>query len=367
MGPTGLMVTKRQRSIIVLAVLIVLFFLYAIPHQYQLRNTFSYITRPIWDTAFVPDQVLRHVWADGVEVSDNICELHDWKRRDSVPQVFDGVLFSTELDLLELRWNELDPVVDKFFLVESNYTFTGLPKSSVFLEHKDEARFARFSHKLVHHIMPPPTPGTEPFTYENAHRDAMTQIINENGGRSSDHTTLVIMADVDELPSAQTIHLLKGCEGWGDRIHLSLRSFLYSFEWELVTPSWRAALQKWGPGQYYGHSPRKGQEVSALADSGWHCSFCFRTIHEFSLKMTGYSHADRVGGDDGLLDPKWIQNTICKGGDIFNMLPEAYSYKDMYALTHLEPLKGVTGLPRYLVDNWRRFNYLLPGGCKREQ
>jgi len=41
--------------------------------------------------------------------------------------------------------------------------------------------------------------------------------------------------------------------------------------------------------------------------------------------MKGFSHADRIGGRIDLLDPKRIQATICKGKDIFGMLPEAYS------------------------------------------
>ena len=43
--------------------------------------------------------------------------------------------------------------------------------------------------------------------------------------------------------------------------------------------------------------------------------------------MRGFSHADRIGGRIDLLDPKRIQNTICKGKDIFGMLPEAYSVR----------------------------------------
>jgi hypothetical protein len=54
----------------------------------------------------MPDTVLKHVWAGGMEVSDSVCKLHGWKLREARPQVFDAVLFSTELDLLELRWNE---------------------------------------------------------------------------------------------------------------------------------------------------------------------------------------------------------------------------------------------------------------------
>ena len=41
--------------------------------------------------------------------------------------------------------------------------------------------------------------------------------------------------------------------------------------------------------------------------------------------MKGFSHADRIAGRLNLLDPKRIQDTICKGKDIFGMLPEAYS------------------------------------------
>jgi len=46
---------------------------------------------------------------------------------------------------------------------------------------------------------------------------------------------------------------------------------------------------------------------------------------EYIVKMKGFSHADRIGGRIDLLDPKRIQTTICKGKDIFGMLPEAYS------------------------------------------
>ena len=76
---------------------------------------------------------------------------------------------------------------------------------------------------------------------------------------------------------------------------------------------------------YYRHS-KSGERI--LADSGWHCSFCFRTLTEYAAKMKGYSHSDRIGGRINLLDPKRIQDVVCKGRDIFGMLPEAYSVSD---------------------------------------
>lgn len=41
--------------------------------------------------------------------------------------------------------------------------------------------------------------------------------------------------------------------------------------------------------------------------------------------MQGFSHADRIGGNERLLDARRIQEVICRGEDIFGMLPEAYS------------------------------------------
>ncbi|EEB87915.1 hypothetical protein MPER_14526, partial [Moniliophthora perniciosa FA553] len=74
-----------------------------------------------------------------------------------------------------------------------------------------------------------------------------------------------------------------------------------------------------------------------LADAGWHCSFCFRTIPEYIQKMKGFSHSDRIGGNMDLLNPKKIQETICTGKDIFGMLPEAYRYADLLAQMSLQP------------------------------
>lgn len=101
-----------------------------------------------------------------------------------------------------------------------------------------------------------------------------------------------------------------------------------SFEWYIGQQSWRASVNIWKDHSYYRHSfAPKGIDGrdNVLADAGWHCSFCFRTLAEFKLKMQGYSHSDRLGGKTELLDPQRIQKVICKGADIFGMLPEAYN------------------------------------------
>jgi beta-1,4-mannosyl-glycoprotein beta-1,4-N-acetylglucosaminyltransferase len=81
----------------------------------------------------------------------SVCELHGWKARPGPKvKVIDAILMSTELDLLEIRMNELDHVVDRFYIVESNATFTGLPKETFFALNR--ARFSKFEKKISYRL-----------------------------------------------------------------------------------------------------------------------------------------------------------------------------------------------------------------------
>lgn len=201
----------------------------------------------------------------------------------------------------------------------------------------------------------PLKPEQSPWDVEAATRDTMTQLLRAHINQPDHAKTpfLVVMSDVDEIPSHHTLRLLKACD-FGSKIHLQLRNFMYrfveslrkvtsiiltrsrSFEWYLGPSSWRASVHLWNGLSYYRHS--KSTE-SILADSGWHCSYCFRTLPEYVIKMKGFSHADRIGGRIDLLDPKRIQDVICRGKDIFGMLPEAYSVSNFCRLAFCKALK----------------------------
>lgn len=81
--------------------------------------------------------------------------------------------------------------------------------------------------------------------------------------------------------------------------------------------------------------------------------------------MKAYSHADRVW-KKSFLDEKRIQRIICEGGNLFDMLPEEYSFKKL--ISKMGPIpksQSAINLPPYLIENAERFRYLLPGGCVR--
>lgn len=65
--------------------------------------------------------------------------------------IYDAFLFFNELDLLDIRFNLLNYVVDKFVIVESTVTFSGKPKRLFFNENK--YNFSKFSDKIIHVII----------------------------------------------------------------------------------------------------------------------------------------------------------------------------------------------------------------------
>lgn len=64
--------------------------------------------------------------------------------------ILDAFTFNFELDLLEIRLNELKSVVDYHILVESAHDLYGNPKPMYFHLHKWEKRFLKFRDKIIH-------------------------------------------------------------------------------------------------------------------------------------------------------------------------------------------------------------------------
>ncbi|RVW29392.1 hypothetical protein CK203_091727 [Vitis vinifera] len=196
-----------------------------------------------------------------------------------------------------------------------------------------------------------------PFVEEAYQRVALDQLLKIAG---IDDDDLLIMSDVDEIPSSHTINLLRWCDDIPPILHLRLRNYLYSFEFFLDNKSWRASVHRYQIGKTrYAHYR---QTDYVLSDAGWHCSFCFRHISEFIFKMKAYSHCDRVRFSH-YMNPKRVQDVICKGSDLFDMLPEEHTFKDI--IGKLGPIPhsfSAVHLPAYLLNNAEKYGFLLPDG-----
>ncbi|CAH1432818.1 unnamed protein product [Lactuca virosa] len=354
-------VTKRgfiRYTFLLLLILVTLSFI-AIFNHTQFQNISSFL-RPLWDTPPPPFQYIPHYYAENASIN-NLCNLHGWTLSSEPRNVFDAILFSNELDLLELRWRELYPYVTKFIILESNMTFTGIPKPLTFALNRH--RFAFAEEKIIYGFLPGDVPPSDvhidPFLIESHHRSIMNELIRRSGISDGD---LLIVSDTDEIPSSHTVNLLRLCDGLPSVLHLEMRNYLYSFEFPVDYNSWRATAHIYSRWSRYRHSR---QTDLILSDAGWHCSFCFRHLSDFVTKMTGYSHADRVKRKE-YLDYSRIQRKICGGDDLYDMLPEEFSFKKLIGKMGSVPRSSsAVHLPGYLIENAEKFKFLLPGGCQR--
>jgi len=114
-------------------------------------------------------------------------------------------------------WN----VVDLFIVLEADKTFTGKQKRLFLNESLDQFSWAKDKlHYQLYTGLVELKPNESPFKNENDMRYNMNQIIK----RFAKDGDIIICSDLDEIPSSNTIELLRECEGFPDIMHLQLKT-----------------------------------------------------------------------------------------------------------------------------------------------
>lgn len=248
--------------------------------------------------------------------------------------IYDCFCFFNELDILELRLNILNDIVDKFVLVEATYTHSGHPKKLFFQENK--TRFNHFQDKIIHIIVEqkPDIPPDESirdqaWALENAQRNA---IIRGLSNALPDDT--IIVSDVDEIPNPSAIKKAikeKGITRLGLRMYyfyLNYRNLSLGSKW--LGPQVASYSTFCNPkkcvadmGEFLRPYVNKGPTASVfrfaahnqlIKDAGWHFSY-LGGIPAVQKKITALAHTEF--NKDEILDPKHLQKCISQGVDIF--------------------------------------------------
>ena len=107
--------------------------------------------------------------------------------------IIDCFPFFNELDVLELRLNILDEVVDKFILVEASKTQTKLDKPFYFEENKN--RYSKFLDKIIH-VKIEDYPKEDGWAMENFQRNCIQLGLEKLNLTIND---IIAISDVDEI------------------------------------------------------------------------------------------------------------------------------------------------------------------------
>ncbi|KAG0043912.1 hypothetical protein BGZ83_010921 [Gryganskiella cystojenkinii] len=293
-----------------------------------------------------------------------------------------------ELDLLELRLNELSQHVDWFVIIEAERTFAGQPKPLYF--RLNEPRFEKFRRQILHVVLP-----AEKFDPQSSGWDR--EKVTRNLGfwttldthRPRDGDWLMI-SDMDELPRRSVLQAMRdqdlstengrlfsdGAEGSGsDLFRFACQFYYYSYEYQHTGPLWHGpVVARYRSSDYWSQKTRsddpqakimrdlsgddwreagnkmRGLRESSLAtyvdDACFHCSWCFPTIAQVTSKVESYSHFDH--NQDQYKSRQWILNAVKEGRDLFE--------RDLDQFVYVENNED---LPSYVSEHRKEFSYLL--------
>lgn len=219
--------------------------------------------------------------------------------------IYDAFIFKDELDLLEIRLNELNHIVDRFVLVEATKTFQNNHKSLVF--QNNSKRFSSFLEKVIHVTIDDFPAFTGAWAQEYYQRNA---IMRGLAGCQADD--VVLISDVDEIPRPDAIVAFMNSPG----VKVLEQAFYYyflncrcvSFNWVRGTRLLRYQ-DVTSPQEIREH---KGDRT--VSEAGWHFSY-LGGVEKIIDKLESFSHTEY--NDVSFKNRETLLRLVNLGQDIF--------------------------------------------------
>lgn len=286
--------------------------------------------------------------------------------------IYDCFSFFNELDLLEIRLNELHSIVDKFVLVEATRTHQNKTKPLYFSDNK--SRFKQFESKIIHVIVNEYpsffTKFRKPSSWD-IERHQRNQIIQ--GLKECKPDDIILVSDMDEIPDPTKISLFKdrmglkvfrqknyyyyvNCVGkqeeekwWYGTVMAHFRDFKKPQQLRKVSNKMHAEGLKILENKAYRNlksitEPIFKKNISIIDQAGWHFSY-LGGAEKIIEKLEAFAHSEFNKSE--FKNKNSIQHLIESGKDIlgrgndFEFVPLDSSFPD------------------YLTKNQERFRELI--------
>lgn len=239
-------------------------------------------------------------------------------------KVFDCFTFFNELDLLEIRLNYLNDVVDYFVLVEADKTHSGKPKPYHYEENKE--MFKDFNHKIIHVKaefdienlnFEPATeynPDDDYWKLENRQRNHIV-----NGLNDAKDNDIIIISDVDEIPHKDLIPLYKPDKAFRPKVSIQRLSYYYmnyvfDYKWYGSVFTRKSFLDKTTPQKIRG-AKNTYHTFKGIKCGGWHFSY-LGGIDSIITKLRSFAHSEYSGGE--YVEKDFIKNRVLNGKSLFD-------------------------------------------------
>ena len=227
------------------------------------------------------------------------------------PKVFDCFMLYNELDVLELRLNELNNYVDYFIIIESQQTHSGKNKQLYYQKNVD--RFKKFEDKIIYVIieelpnkLPQHISDIDIHWYrENFQRNQIKTALMQLEISDRD---IIMISDVDEIPDLSKVNIFDITPN-DDFITCQQRWFNWSFDWEFENKFWPGTqITKWSylkntTPQFIRNNRYDENKIIIKDVWGWHLSW-FGDNKTIQSKLYGFAHQEIGDTDPTIIDNK---------------------------------------------------------------
>ena len=261
--------------------------------------------------------------------------------------IYDVFMFFNELDLLEIRLEELWDVVDKFVITEATTTHRGQPKKMYYQENID--RFEKYQEKIIHLTMD----NLRSENYFKAERVQRNFFLDKMQIQDDD---VLILGDVDEIPKSSEIQKYNLPEKMNihERVFLVQTLHHYYVNYVSTKYKWRGPFMATGK-VLREISPvglrRKTQKGSTRGitcrDGGWHFSYLGGPA-EVLYKINNIAHKEEASKSIEITYDN-IVSRMNRGESLFD---DGIKYE----------LNNNIELPNYLTKNKEKFSHLFYDG-----
>lgn len=230
--------------------------------------------------------------------------------------IYDCFSFYDELDILEIRFEELYPVVDKFVLIESDRSFRGNYKSFIFKE--NYKRFEKYKDKIIYLQYKMPS-GSLSLRNEWDQKNSLL-----TGLKNCNENDLILFSDVDEFPRRQSLIEAIKCFEKSDieSLTFDVRRYNYFLNGlclendNSMTVCYGTRMAKYSYVKKINHlvhfrNDRVIENNSRLhlKDSGWHLTY-IGNLEKIQNKITNWTHWAEYLNQNSI---SYIEDRINKG------------------------------------------------------
>ena len=258
-----------------------------------------------------------------------------------VQRIIDGFTFYNEVDMLELRLRYLYPYVDKFLIVEADRKFSGEPKPFLLKELMATSRFAWAADKVkirsIHIDTSQMRLDARPESYDPTTDFWKIEATQRNAIRPETMSThdILLMGDVDEIPNANTLKLLRQnrqFRRWVQKEPRAFRQFFFYYNPHcLKAEPWAGTIvigSEVAARMSNQDIRSKRYKWKPLENGGWHFSY-FMSPEQIADKIQSFSHQEY--NTEYIRDADRIRAMIQQKKDIFER-DEAFVPFDTHTL-----------------------------------